>query len=104
MLAEMQKGKPLFPGTSTMNQLEKVLAWTGPPTEKEVEHLRLTTGQDVFKVMGKVKKCNRKELIPHANEECLDLIGKMMEFDPDKRISVEQILAHPYLADFYNKK
>jgi len=36
MLAEMQKGKPLFPGTSTINQLEKVLAWTGPPTEKEV--------------------------------------------------------------------
>ena len=36
MLAEMQKGKPLFPGTSTMNQLEKVLGWTGPPTEKEI--------------------------------------------------------------------
>jgi len=42
----------------------------------------------VFKVMGKIKKCNRKELIPHASEDCLDLIGKMMEFDPDKRISV----------------
>jgi serine/threonine protein kinase len=38
--------------------------------------------------MGKIKKCNRKELIPHASEDCLDLIGKMMEFDPDKRISV----------------
>lgn len=34
MLAEMQKGKPLFPGTSTINQLEKVLSWTGPPTER----------------------------------------------------------------------
>jgi serine/threonine protein kinase len=54
--------------------------------------------------MGKIKKCNRKELIPHASEECLDLVGKMMEFDPDKRISIEQILSHPYLADFYNKK
>lgn len=31
-------------------------------------------------------------------------MGKMMEFDPDKRISVEQILTHPYLVDFYNKK
>lgn len=58
----------------------------------------------MFKVMGKIKKCNRKELIPHASDECLDLVGKMMEFDPEKRISIEQILAHPYLADFYNKK
>ena len=54
--------------------------------------------------MGKIKKCNRKEMIPHASEDCLDLITKMMEFDPDKRITVEQILAHPYLAEFYNKK
>jgi serine/threonine protein kinase len=54
--------------------------------------------------MGKIKKCNRKEAIPHATEDCLDLISKMMEFDPDKRIPIEAILAHPYLADFYNKK
>jgi len=32
MLAEMMRGKPLFAGTSTINQLEKVLQWTGSPT------------------------------------------------------------------------
>lgn len=34
MLAEMQRGKPLFAGTSTLNQLEKVVMWTGPPSEQ----------------------------------------------------------------------
>jgi len=48
--------------------------------------------------MGKIKKCNRRELIPHASDDCLDLIGKMMEFDPDRRISVEEILQHPYFS------
>ena len=36
MLGEMVKGKPMFPGTSTMNQLERVLLWTGPPSRKDM--------------------------------------------------------------------
>ena len=34
MVGEIMKGKPLFPGKSTLDQLEKVLAWTGPPSAK----------------------------------------------------------------------
>ena len=37
-------------------------------------------------------------MIPSANEDCLDLISKLLEFDPDKRLSIEQIMVHPYLA------
>ena len=55
-------------------------------------------------MLGKVKKCNKKEFVPAASEECLDLISKMLDFDPDKRITVEQILTHPYLSEFYRKK
>jgi mitogen-activated protein kinase 15 len=103
MLAEMQRGKPLFAGTSTINQLEKVLSWTGPPSEQEIKSLKLTTGQEVFKLLGKVKKGNRKEMVPNASDDCLDLIAKMLDFDPDKRIDIEEILMHPYLSEFYQK-
>ena len=81
-----------------------MLQWTGSPSEQEVKSLKLSTGHEVFKLLGKVKKCNRKELIPHANNECTDLIEKLLEFDPDKRLTIEQILTHPYLSEFYNKK
>jgi mitogen-activated protein kinase 15 len=104
MLAEMQRGKPLFAGTSTLNQLEKVIMWTGPPTEQEIKSLKLTAGHEVFKLLAKLKKCNRKELVPCAGEDCMDLICRMLEFDPDKRVSIEEILTHPYLAEFYNKQ
>ena len=60
MLAEMMRGKPLFAGTSTINQLERVLQWTGSPSEGEVKSLKLTTGQEVFKLLGKVKKCSKR--------------------------------------------
>ena len=33
-----------------------------------------------------------------ANPVAIDLLEKMLEIDPDKRITAEQTLAHPYLA------
>jgi mitogen-activated protein kinase 15 len=32
LLGEVLIGKPMFPGHSTLNQIERVLTWTGPPT------------------------------------------------------------------------
>ncbi len=39
ILAEMLIGKPFFPGNSTLNQLEKILAFTGHPTQKDIDSL-----------------------------------------------------------------
>ena len=64
----MLRGKPLFAGTSTINQLEKVLQWTGSPTEQEVKSLKLNTGHEVFKLLGKIKKCAKRELVPTASD------------------------------------
>lgn len=36
-------------------------------------------------------------LFPNANPDALDLLDKMLTFDPSSRISVEQALEHPYL-------
>ena len=32
----------------------------------------------------------------------LDLLGKMLCFNPHHRITVEQVLAHPYLKQYYD--
>ena len=34
----------------------------------------------------------------------MDLIKRMLEFDPTKRIDILSVLEHPYLAEFYNRK
>ena len=32
----------------------------------------------------------------------LDLLGKMLAFNPNKRFTVEECLAHPYLEQYYD--
>ena len=44
MIAELIKGKPLFAGTSTLNQLEKLLGWTGFPTSSDIQALETDVG------------------------------------------------------------
>jgi serine/threonine protein kinase len=40
---------------------------------------------------------------PQADEQALDLLDKMLVFDPAKRISVQEALAHPWLAALHDE-
>jgi serine/threonine protein kinase len=37
---------------------------------------------------------------PSVDENALDLLFRMLLFDPSKRITVDEALAHPFLAPF----
>ena len=41
------------------------------------------------------------KLFPDASPLALDLLSKMLTFNQNKRISVEQALCHPYLANLH---
>ena len=60
MVGEMVKGKPLFPGTSTINQLERVLMWTGPPSQSDIDSLKTQFGKELLETVLKTKKANKR--------------------------------------------
>lgn len=41
-------------------------------------------------------------LFPDADPRALDLLDKMLTFNPNRRILVEDALAHPYLEQYYD--
>ena len=47
----------------------------------------------------KKNKINFKAKFPGSSEESLDLLQKMLIFDPKKRITVQQSLEHPFFKD-----
>lgn len=43
-----------------------------------------------------------EKLYVKADSKALDLLSRMLTFNPIKRISVEEALAHPYLEQYYD--
>jgi mitogen-activated protein kinase 15 len=78
LAAEMIKGKPLFPGTSTINQLERVVMWTGPPSQADIEALNTNFGKEMLEIILKTKRMNRREYFNSIDEDCLDLISRCL--------------------------
>ncbi|KAF9599631.1 hypothetical protein IFM89_001373 [Coptis chinensis] len=42
------------------------------------------------------------ERFPHVRPAAVDLVEKMLTFDPRQRMRVEEALAHPYLASLHD--
>lgn len=43
-----------------------------------------------------------QRIYPNADPRALDLLEKMLTFNPNKRITIEDALAHPYLEQYYD--
>jgi serine/threonine protein kinase len=44
-----------------------------------------------------------QNLYPRASPLAIDLLTKLLAFDPAKRITVEEALAHPYLSAYHDE-
>lgn len=53
-------------------------------------------------LLSKIKPLNKKEWLPQCPTDAMDLLIKTLEFNPDKRYTMLDILKHPYLDEFYS--
>jgi len=98
--------KVLFPGNHYIQQLEIILDLCGTPqTEEEYNMVKGSPeAKRWLKTLRKRPRKNLQALFPTANPLALDLLDKMLQLDPEKRISAAQALQHEYFADLYDEE
>lgn len=103
ILGEMLLGKALFPGTSTINQIEKIMSAIPHPTPDDVLAVKSEYGSSVIQRMLLKPQVPLEDLLqPSVSADALDLLKGLLVFNPDKRLTAEQALEHPYVAKFHN--
>jgi len=106
ILAEMYYKNPLFPGKDYQDQLSQIFGVIGSPSEEDIDDC---VSQDIgarnfLKGLGNMEAKDWKEVLPNASDEAIDLISKLLAFNPAKRLSIDEALRHPFLAAYFNEE
>jgi len=111
IIAEMFINKPLLAGSSTVDQLEKILSVTGSPNDTVI------AGMDSKFAKSMIDECKKKvsdcpEASTHhrkgrlqammngVDKEVIDIVCLMLDIDQKERMTVQQALSHPYMKPF----
>jgi mitogen-activated protein kinase 15 len=100
ILGELIVGKPLFPGTSTLNQIERVLELTGKPKTEDIDSMESQHTQAILGSINVTKKRSFQNFFPGASDDALDLLKKLLVFNPNHRLTAEEALRHKFVQQF----
>jgi len=100
--AELYLHRPLFPGTTTMHQIELILQVSGRPSAPDVEALQTPYASTMLEAIPPVRPRSLPETLNACSAEMVDLVNQCVAFSPLKRVEVEAALRHPYLSEFHD--
>merc|ERR1719470_427581 len=102
ILAEMLSNRPIFPGKHYLDQLNHILGILGSPSPDDLNCIINEKARSYLQSLPYKPKIPWNKLYPNADPKALDLLERMLTFNPHKRIVVEDALAHPYLEQYYD--
>ncbi|XP_044507227.1 mitogen-activated protein kinase 7 [Mangifera indica] len=104
IFAEILGRKPIFPGTECLNQLKLIINVLGSQLDADLEFIDNPKARRFIKSLAYSKGTHFSQIYPQADSLALDLLQKMLIFEPSKRITVTEALQHPYMSGLYDPR
>ncbi|CAG9764103.1 unnamed protein product [Ceutorhynchus assimilis] len=104
ILAEMSIGKPIFPGTSTVNQVEKIMTTIPTPSNEDINQVCISgVGSSMIKNASSVAKLPLQTILgANVPADAVSLIAELLVFNPHKRLKAAEALQHEYVSKFHD--
>lgn len=102
VLAELLGGRPFFKGRDYVDQLNQILHVLGTPNETTLNRIGSARAQEYVRGLPQKPPIPLNTIFPKAGPEALDLLQKLLAFDPSNRIDVNAALGHPYLQIWHD--
>ncbi|KAI9366223.1 serine/threonine-protein kinase pef1 [Pilaira anomala] len=97
IMAEMYTGRPLFPGTNNEDQLQKIFRLLGTPNEQTWPNITQFPEYKQPQVIYPIQHIS--QILTNIDSCGLDLLGRMLQYQPQMRLSAKDALNHAYFNE-----
>ncbi|KAG0368211.1 Cyclin-dependent kinase 10 [Mortierella sp. AD032] len=97
IFGELLKHAPLLPGKVEKQQVDLIIELLGTPHEKIWQGFNKLPMSSIK--LPEQRFNNLKNKFPHITDATRSLLSGLLTYDPKKRLSVKQALAHPYFIE-----
>ncbi|XP_008171067.2 mitogen-activated protein kinase 11 isoform X3 [Chrysemys picta bellii] len=102
IMAELLKGKALFPGNDYIDQLKRIMEVVGTPSSELLKKISSEHARKYIESLPHMPQQDLKAVFRGANPLAVDLLEKMLILDSDKRITASEALAHAYFVQYHD--
>ena len=105
IIAELFNKKVFFKASSAEEYLKFIYELLGMPSKHIQELIHNKNYLQYMKRMSsKWRRKSLKELVPTAPEPAIDLMKKLFMYDPNERLTAQEVLKHPFLANCWHAR